>query len=459
MEKMIEEKKAGEPVRENKMGTMPVGKLMLSMAWPAILSMIIQALYNVVDSIFVAMVSESALAAVTLVFPVQLLLVAVGIGTGVGVNSVIARRLGEKRFEDADLTASHGFRISFINWAVFALFGLFFARMYMGIYSNSQFIRVDGGYYLQILTICSLFVFVQVNTEKTLQATGNMIMPMLCSLSGALVNIVFDPILIFGIGPFPNMGLVGAAVATVFGQFVSMCLGLVLLFGFKHQVKVHIKGFKFSIKIIEDIYAVAIPAMLMQSIGSVMLFCVNGILAASETAVAVLGSYFRLQSFIFMPVFGLNQGTMPIIGYNYGARNRERLMKTYKLGLATAVIIMGIGVLIFMTLPDRLLMLFSASDNMLAIGVPALRILSLCFLPAAFGIMTVTLFQATGHGILSLWQSLIRQLVGIVPLAWIFNFIGGVSMVWWAWPAAELIGAAYTVLVIQHLYKKEFANL
>lgn len=446
-------------MEENKMGTMPIGKLMMTMSWPAMLSMLIQALYNVVDSIFVAMISESALTAVTLIFPIQMLLISVAVGTGVGVNSLIARRLGARKFEEADSAASHGFRISFINWAVFAVFGLLFSRTYMSAYSTSSYIIDNGSMYLMIIMSCSLFVFVQVNTEKVLQATGNMLMPMICSLSGAVINIVFDPILIFGLGPFPEMGIVGAAIATIAGQFVSMCLGLFLLFGHKHQVNIKIKGFKFSMDTVKDIYNVGFPAMLMQSIGSVMLFCINGILAFSETAVAVLGSYFRLQSFIFLPVFGLNQGAMPIMGYNYGARNKERLMKAYKVGLKIALVIMTLGMVVFLTMPAQLLGLFSASDNMLEIGIPALRTISLCFIPAAFGILTSTIFQATGHGMLSMWQALIRQLIGIVPLTWILIKIGGLSLVWWAFPLAEILGLIYSIIFLKRLYKSEIEPL
>ncbi len=357
------------------------------------------------------------------------------------------------------MAASHGFVISFINWAVFAVFGLLFSGIYMTAYSSSQYIVENGTIYLMIITLCSVFVFVQVNTEKVLQATGNMLMPMICSLSGAIINIVFDPILIFGIGGFPKMGVVGAAVATVFGQCVSMILGLIILFKYNHQVNVKIKGFKLNKEIVKDIYNVGLPSMIMQSIGSVMLFCINGILAFSGTAVAVLGSYFRLQSFIFMPVFGLNQGAMPIMGYNYGARNKTRLMKAFKVGLGIAAVIMAIGSLIFLAFPGQLLGLFNASEHMLEIGIPALRIICLCFVPAAFGILTSTIFQATGHGMLSMWQSLIRQLIGIVPLAWILIKIGGLTLVWWAWPLAEILGTIYSIVFLKRLYKKEIETL
>ncbi|WP_230974932.1 MATE family efflux transporter [Aminipila luticellarii] len=444
---------------ENKMGTMPIGKLMMGMAWPAMFSMMIQALYNVIDSIFVSRISEESLTAVTLVYPIQMLLISVAVGTGVGVNSLIARRLGAKRFEEADQAASHGFRIAFINWAVFAVLGLLLARKYVSAYSDSAYIVENGSIFLMITMAFSLFVFVEVNTEKVLQATGSMLLPMLCSLSGAIINIALDPFLILGACGFPRMGVVGAAIATTIGQFISMCLGLTLLFGRKHQVTVKLKGFKFDWSTVKDIYNVGFPAMLMQSIGSVMLFFINGLLAFSGTAVAVLGTYFRLQSFIFMPVFGLNQGALPIMGYNYGARNKERLMQAYKFGIAVAAIIMTLGTILFLTFPKQLLGMFDASENMLEIGVPALRTICLCFIPAAFGILTSTIFQATGHGMLSMWQALIRQLIGIVPLAWLLLKMGGLTLVWWAWPLAEILGLLYSVIFVKKLYKNEIAFL
>jgi putative MATE family efflux protein len=446
-------------IKENKMGSMPIGRLMITMAWPAMLSMFIQALYNVVDSIFVAKISEPALTAVSLAFPIQMLLISVAVGTGVGVNSIISRRLGAKKFDEANMAASHGFRISFVNWIVFAIFGLFFAKTYMAAYATSAYIIESGAAYLTIVTVCSLFVFIQINTEKVLQATGNMIFPMICSLAGAVINIVFDAILIFGYFGFPKMGVVGAAVATVLGQFISMLLGLILLFGKKHEVSIKIRGFKFNWQSIKDIYSVGFPTIIMQAIVSVMLFFINGILAFSETAVAVLGIYFKLNSFVFLPVFGLNQGAMPIMGYNYGARNRERLMHTYTLGFKISLAIMSIGTLVFLLFPAQLLQLFNASENMLEIGIPALRIICICFLPAAFGIMTSTLFQATGHGMLSLWMSLIRQLVGIVPLAWFLSNLGGLDLVWWSWPLAEILGLLYCIIFLKRLYKNELSQL
>lgn len=449
-----------EQIHENKMGTMPVGKLIATMSWPAILSMLIQALYNIVDSIFVSMISEQALAAVTYINPIQMLLIAVGVGTGVGINSLISRRLGAQRFEEADMAASHGYRISFFNWIGFALVGLFFSGIYMSFFSNTPYIVENGAVYMRIITIGSVFVLVEVTTEKILQATGNMLFPMLCSIAGAVTNIILDPLLIFGVGPFPRMDVTGAAVATVIGQMVSMVLGQYLLFSKKHQVKVKVRGFKMNSCIVRDIYSVGLPAILMQAMMSVLQFGLNAILAGlSETAVAVNGVYGRLQSFIFMPVFGLNQGALPIMGYNYGARDKERLMKAFKVGFSIAFVIMAIGLILFQLFPHQFLSMFSASEAMYEIGVPAFHIISLCFLPASFGILASSFFQATGHGMMSLWASLIRQMIGILPLAWILAKIGGLAAVWYAFPLAEILGIVYAIIAMRYIYKKEIIGL
>lgn len=447
-------------IRENKMGTMPVGKLIVSMSWPAILSMLIQAFYNIVDSIFVSMIGEQALAAVTYIFPVQMLLVAVGVGMGVGINSLISRRLGAQSFEEANMAASHGYRLAFFNWMGFALIGIFLSNIFMRFFSDTPYIVENGAAYMRIITIGSLFVLVEMTTEKILQATGNMLFPMICSIIGAVTNIVLDPILIFGVGPFPQMGVTGAAVATIIGQLVSMILGQYLLFKKDHQVVVKVIGFKMESRIIRDIYAVGLPAMLMQAVMCILQFGLNGILGAlSETAVAVNGVYGRLQSFIFMPVFGLNQGAMPIMGYNYGARDKTRLIKAYKVGFFIAFCIMAVGLILFQTMPRQFLSMFSASEGMYEIGVPAFRIISLCFLPASFGILSSAFFQATGHGVMSLWGSLIRQLVGILPLAWILAKIGGLGLVWFAFPIAEVMGIAYCIIAVRYVYKKDIEKL
>ena len=446
---------------ENKMGTMPVRKLLISMAWPAVLSMTINALYNVVDSIFVAQISEDALTAVSIVNPIQMLIIALSVGSGVGINSLISRRLGAGRQDEADQAASTGIRIGIINYLIFFAVGLLVTGPFVGSYAaKGTYIFDAARTYMMIVCIGSLFLNVQVVIEKILQSTGNMIAPMICGLTGAIVNIALDPILIFGLLGMPRMGVAGAAIATVSGQLCGMLAGVLIMIKGEHLVQVKIKEFKLNWGVVLDIYKVGLPSIIMQSIGSLMLILYNMILVAySTTAVAVLGIYFKIQSFVFMPVFGLNQGAMPIMGYNYGARDKKRLMDTYKEGLKLALIVMGLGLLLFQLLPGELLEMFDASPEMLRIGVPALRIISLCFLPAAFGIISSTMFQATGHGMLSLFASLLRQLVGILPLAYILIRLGGVTLSWASFPLAEIIGLTYSAVMMRRLYKKEITNL
>ncbi len=447
---------------ENKMGVMPIGKLIFNMSWPAILSMLMQAMYNVVDSFFVSRLGEDALAAVTYVFPFQFLMISVAVGTGVGINSLISRRLGAKRFEEANMAASHGYRLSFISWIPFLIIGLFLSKPMMHIMSDTPYIVENGTIYLSIVMIGSLMVIVQCTTEKILQATGNMIVPMICGLVGGISNIIMDPLLIFGLGPFPEMDVLGAAVATVFGQALSFVLGTYILFRRKHPVKVYFRGWKWNGQIVKDIYAVGGPAILMQGLGSILQFSMNMILGSfTETAVAVMGIYGRLQSFIFMPCIGLNQGVLPIMGYNYGAQNRKRFMEAFKKGFFAAFCIMLCGFILFQIFPHQLISVFNAKDSadMYEIGVPAFRAISWCFMPASFGIMSSSIFQASGHGFLSLWGSIIRQFVGVLPIALLFAHLFGLGMVWYSFPLAEIFGTLYFALMLHHMYKKEFRRL
>ena len=450
-----------EPIQENKMGVLPIRPLLLGMAWPAILSMTISALYNIVDSIFVAKLSEDALTAVSIVSPIQMLIIALSVGSGVGINSLIARRLGAHRQEEADQAASTGLRIGVFNYLIFLLIGVCFTDIFVSGYAEKGgYIYQQAVIYMQIVCIGSFFLNMQVVFEKILQSTGNMIAPMICSLTGAVINIILDPILIFGLLGAPRLEVAGAAIATITGQLFGMLVGAFIIFKGEHLVNIQVKGFKFDWEIVVDIYKVGLPSIVMQSIGSVMIIFYNMILVAySTTAVAVLGVYFKIQSFVFMPVFGLNQGAMPIMGYNYGAAKKDRLMQTYKEALKIALLVMALGLLLFQALPKQLLLMFDASADMLAIGVPALRIISLCFLPAAFGIITGTLFQGTGHGVYSLLCSVIRQLIGILPLAFILIRIGGVTLSWASFPLAELLGLAYSALMLQRLYKNEISKL
>ncbi|MBQ1390284.1 MAG: MATE family efflux transporter [Firmicutes bacterium] len=440
------------------MGTGAIGKVLAQMSWPAILSMTINALYNIVDSIFVARLSQEALTAVSFVMPMQLLMISVTVGSGIGVNSLIARRLGARRQEEAEQAAGNSILIGLFNYMLFLIIGLFVTVPFMRHYTTEPSIYGYGVTYMRLVLTLSLFSSVEVIMEKVMQATGNMKGPMICSLSGAITNIILDPVLIFGLCGAPRLEVAGAAIATVIGQAVAF---IIALFFLKRQkvLKLGRHSLRPRPAIIKDIYAVGFPSIVMQAIGSVMMIGYNTILAAEPTAVAVLGAYQKLQSFVFMPVFGLNQGALPLMGYNYGARNRERLMRTYKLALLAAITIMAIGFLLFQSIPHLFLKLFSADAKMLQMGIPALRRISICFLPAAYGIMTSTLFQATGHGTYSLFSSLIRQLVGILPLAYILYHYGGVEVSWLSFPLAEILGVLYMVLTFRHLYVKEIKNL
>ncbi|MEE1061582.1 MAG: MATE family efflux transporter [Ruminococcus sp.] len=445
--------------QENKMGVMPMTKLLLSMSVPAIFSMTILAMYNVVDGIFIGQYSQPALTATSLAYPLQMLLIAVSVGTAVGINSLVSRRLGEKNFKEANDAATHGLLLSFLSYAIFLVLGLFVSRPFMTLYTSNEEIIEAGTQYLTIVLCCSLFNIIQITVEKTLQATGNMIMPMLFQLTGAVVNIIFDPLLIFGYGPFPEMGIQGAAIATVFGQFCAMLFSLIVIFKGKHAVKISFKNFKINFTSIKNIYAVGFPSIIMQSIGSVMIIGLNGILAASEASVTVLGIYYKLQSFVFMPCFGINQGLMPIIGYNFGARNKERMYSALKRGLIIAVFIMIIGTVVMWTIPEKLISLFGGEASLMTTGVHAFRIISLCFIPAAGGIIFTTLFQAVGKGIRSLIMSFCRQLVLILPIAYILSITVNLDSVWYAFPIAEYVALGIAICFFVNLVKGEFKKL
>lgn len=445
--------------RTNKMGTMPIGSLLLSMAWPPTLSMSINALYNIVDSVFVAMLSEGALTAVSLVMPLQMLMVALGVGTGVGVNSLIARRLGEQRVNEASLAASVGIRLSFVNYFVVALIGIFLSSSFIGAFTSDESVFFDATTYLKIITIGSFFFMLQLSMEKIIQSTGQMVLSMIVTITGALVNLILDPILIFGLVGAPKLGIAGAAIATVIGQAASASVALFICLKKISSIHIKLLGFNVDRKTISDIYNVGLPSMVMMSINSIMVLGYNAILAAHATAIAVLGIYFKLQSIILMPVFGVNQAAMPILGYNFGARNKARFMETYRKALGASVVIMIIGMAAFQIFPRELLMIFSASDNMYKIGIPALRIISLCFIPAAFGIMRSTVFQATGNGIYSLIASVVRQLIGILPIAYILMQIDGVTLSWYSFPIAEIMGFVLSTILFSKLYNTKISQL
>lgn len=436
-----------EENRQNKMGTMPIFRLIVTMSIPAILSMMVQALYNIVDSYFVAQISENALTAVSLVFPVQTLLIAVAVGTGVGLNSLIARRLGENRREEADQAATHGLLLGLVNGFLFFVIGLFCSGPFLRAFTSDSEIVSMGSAYMSIVCMYSFGACVEINIEKILQATGNMIFPMIFQLIGAVSNMLLDPVFIFGLLGVPAMGVKGAAVATVIAQILSMTVALSVLFFREHEVKIEFHAFRVRWSTVRNIYAVGLPSIVMQSTGSAMVVGMNAILIGfTGTAVAVFGAYFKLQSFVFMPVFGLNQGLMPVMGYNYGARKKSRLLSAVKIGCAIGAGIMGVGMAGFWLLPDRLLLIFNASGRMLQIGVPALRIISLCFLPAAFDIIFSTTFQAVGDGVKSLIISLLRQLVVLLPCAYLLSKIG-LNAVWYAFPIAECVSLAASIFL------------
>lgn len=440
--------------KENKMGSAPMLKLILSMALPAMFSMLVQSLYNIVDSIFVAQLGQKAFTAVTLAFPMQMMIVSVGVGTAVGINSLVSRRLGEGKVDQASSAATHGVFLAIITGIVFALAGIFLTKPFISAFTNDPEVIKMGCQYLYIVMILSFGVFLQINIEKTLQATGNMIYPMLFQLSGAITNIILDPILIFGLFGFPKLGIAGAAIATVIGQMVAMVFSMIIVHTKSHDVHIKLKGFKFHGETVKDIYAVGVPAIIMQSLGSVMTTAINGILTGfSASAVNVFGAYFKLQSFVFMPVFGLTQGIMPIMGFNYGARNRKRLVDTLKYGIIIAVIIMVLGTILFLAIPEKLLLIFNADAEMLRIGTIALRLISLCFIPAAIGIVTSTMFQAIGIGTKSLLISILRQMVILLPIAFIMSKIS-IDFVWLAFPIAEYSALVIAMVLLVLVFKK-----
>ena len=443
-----------------------MGPLIFSMALPAMISMLINAMYNIVDSIFVAQYSQSALAAVSLVFPLQTLVVAIGVGTGVGVNSLIARRLGEKRQLHADSAAEHGIALSIIGGIVFLVLGFGLSGVFVGAFGAAEDVSVQAVQYSHIAVGLSIFVMISMMCEKVQQSTGNMIIPMMQGLTGAIINIILDPLMIFGIGPFPEMGVTGAALATVIGQICGMLIGLWGVFKHQKVLKLNMRKFKWRLQTVKDIYRVGLPGIVMQSISSVMTARLNGILLGfSQTAVNVLAVYFKLQTFVFMPVFGLNQGALPVMGYNYGARNKRRLFGAYRIALVTAVIIMMIGFVLFQIIPEPMLMMFvdrtdaAAMQEMLEIGVPALKTISFSFVGAAFGIINSTMFQATARGMNSLVVSVCRQLVIILPAAWILGSLYGLSALWYAFPIAEIASFLISYLLLWREYKTELKYL
>lgn len=458
-----------QALQKNKMGTEPIVPLIIKMSLPAMFSMLIQALYNVVDSVFLGYYGQGseALTAVSLAYPLQLLLIAFVVGTGVGINSLIARRLGEGDVKNAQNVAMTGIILGVATWVIFALMGIFASRPFITFMAGSENTQIIdyGVEYIFIVLVFSLGIFIQVMIEKSIQATGNMIIPMASHLIGAVTNIVLDPIFIFGLGPIPSMGVKGAAIATVLGQWLAMLILVVTVCVKKFAIKFSFKGYKLSMKTIKEIYSVGLSGIVMQSIGAVLLSAINIIINLSPSpadvntaAQTVYGLYFKIQSFIFMPVFGLNQGISPIMSFNYGAKCKERLLKTLKIGLIIAFSIMLLGTLLFQIIPGQILSLFDVDEQILSIGNKALRTISICFLPASVGVIFTALFQAVGKGMRSLLMSVLRQLVLIIPLAFLLSKIS-IDAMWFAFPISEFVAMVVAILFFIDLNKKDFSKL
>ena len=449
-----------EQPKENKMGTMPVNKLLVTMSLPMVISMIVQALYNIFDSIFVSRLSEDALTAVSMAFPMQNLMISVAVGTGVGINAMLSRALGEKKFEAANKTAENGIFIEVLGYVLFLLIGIFVTKPFFLAQAGAGDIANMGIEYTRICLLMSFGIFMQIGFERILQSTGRTIFTMITQSTGAIINIILDPILIFGLFGMPKMGVAGAAIATVTGQICAAILAITFNLTKNPDVHICFKGFKPQIIFVKNILSVGIPSIIMSSVGSAMTFGMNKILITfSSTAVAVFGVYFKLNSFVFMPVFGLNNGMVPIVSYNYGAQNKKRLTKTIKLAIMYAVCIMFIGIMLFQFIPDVLLRLFDASDHMLEIGIPALRVISLSFAFAGICIVISSSLQALGHGFLSMMISITRQLIILLPSAYILAKFGGIHAVWWSFNIAEIASLTLSLLFFKHMYNKIIKHL
>ena len=445
-----------EMIQENKMGVMPVGKLIFNISLPIMISMLVQAMYNIVDSFFVAKLSENALTAVSLAFPMQSLLIAVAVGTGVGVNALLSKSLGEKDYKKADETASNGAFVFLLSYVIFLILGFTIVRpFYAGqVKTADPEILELGVDYLSVVMVVSFGMMGQILFERLLTSTGKTVYSMISQLSGAVTNIILDPILIFGLLGAPKLGVAGAAWATVIGQCIGALVGFFCNLKFNHEVHLNFRGFRPNLSIIGTIYQVGIPSICMQSIGSVMTYAMNLILIGfTSTATAVFGVYFKLQSFFFMPVFGLTNGITPIIAYSYGARQRKRMVKTIRISMVVAAILLTLGCGVFVLMPEALLKIFDASEAMCDIGNPALRTIALSFLFAWFSIVASTVFQALGKATFSLVISVMRQLVILIPVAFVLSKIGGLHTVWWSYPISDLIASAMSAVYLGKIYR------
>ena len=446
---------AQETLRENKMGTMPENKLLLSMAVPMMISMLVQALYNIVDSIFVSRICEDALTAVSMAFPWQNIVIAIAVGFGVGINALLSRALGQKNAERVNQVAINGLLLAGLSYLLVLVAGLLGIRAYMRTQTDIESIVNYGITYLNICILCSFGVFIEITFERFLQATGRTVYSMITQLTGAITNIILDPILIFGLLGFPKLGIAGAAWATVIGQCVGAVVAVTLNHFKNPEVHLRLRHIRPNGKLMGEITAISIPSIIMSCISSLTCFVMNMILIAySSTAVAVFGVYFKLQSFVFMPVFGLNNGMVPIIAYNYGAQKPERIHKTIRLGMAYAVAIMAVGLLVFQLIPKQLLLMFDASDAMLGIGAPALRIMSLAFVFAGVGIASSSACQAFGYSVYSMLISIARQIVVLIPAAYLLSLTGVLRSIWFAFPIAEIVSLFLSLFFLRTTLKK-----
>lgn len=444
-----------ETLRENKMGTMPENKLLLSMAVPMMISMLVQALYNIVDSIFVSRICEDALTAVSMAFPWQNIVIAIAVGFGVGINALLSRALGQKNAERVNQVAVNGLLLAGLSYLLVLVAGLIGIRAYMRTQTDIETIVNYGITYLNICILCSFGVFVEITFERFLQATGRTVYSMITQLTGAITNIVLDPILIFGLLGFPKLGIAGAAWATVIGQCVGAVVAVMLNHFKNPEVHLRLRHIRPNGRLMGEITAISIPSIIMSCISSLTCFVMNMILIAySSTAVAVFGVYFKLQSFVFMPVFGLNNGMVPIIAYNYGAQKPERIHKTIRLGMVYAVAIMVVGLLVFQLIPKELLRMFDASDAMLEIGAPALRIMSLAFVFAGIDIMSGSSCQAFGYSVYSMLISIARQIVVLIPAAYLLSLTGVLRSIWFAFPIAEIFSLILSLFFLRTTLKK-----
>lgn len=444
---------------ENKMGVMPVGKLLIGMSLPMMISMLVQALYNIVDSIFVAQVGEYAVRAVSLAFPAQTLMIAVAVGTAVGINALLSRTLGEKEFDKANKVAGNGVLISVICYAVSAIAGALAAKPFIYSQTDVEQVQNYGVSYLTICTVFSFGIFLQICFERLLQSTGKTIFTMITQGVGAIINIILDPILIFGLFGFPRLEAAGAAIATVTGQIIAAVLAIILNQKYNDEVRLTPRALRPDLRLIGQIYAVGAPSIVVQAIGSVMTYGMNLILSAYGIAQTVFGLYFKLQSFIFMPVFGLNNGMVPIIAYNYGAGKRDRVIKTIKSSICFAIAIMLAGLAIMELFPAQLLSMFNATPDLISVGVPALRIICLSFLFAGYCIVVGSAFQALGNGVYSMIVSIARQLVVLLPVAYLLSLTGNVRNIWWSFPIAELMSLVMSSYFLWKINRKVIRHI